>query len=42
MNDELKRIVLEAGAPIEVVNELWFNLFCMKFADALLTMMENE
>ena len=41
MNEDLKNIVIEAGAPKEVMNELWFNLFCMKFADILLTMAEE-
>ena len=42
MNEDLKSIVIEAGAPKEVLNQLWFNLFCMKFADLLLTMAEEE
>jgi len=42
MNDELKQLVIEAGAPKEVLNELWFNLFCIKFADVLLTLAEKE
>lgn len=41
MNEDLKNIVIEAGAPKEVMNELWFNLFCMKFADILLTLAEE-
>lgn len=41
MNDALKELVLEAGAPEEVINELWFNLFCIKFADILLTLAEE-
>ena len=41
MNDDLKMLVLEAGAPKEALNELWFNVFCMKFADILLTMAEE-
>jgi hypothetical protein len=42
MNDELKALVLKAGAPKEVMNELWFNLFCNKFADVLLTEAEKQ
>ena len=32
MNKELKQLVLKAGAPDEVLNELWFNIFCQQFA----------
>jgi len=42
MNDELKALVLKAGAPKEVMNELWFNLFCQQFANVLLTEAEKE
>ena len=42
MNKELKQIVLEAGAPAELLDELWFNLFCQKFAHIILTMAEEE
>ena len=41
MNDELKELVLQAGAPEEVMDTLWFNLFCIKFADILLTLAEE-
>ena len=41
MNDELKKIVIAAGAPSEMMNQLWFNLFCMKFAHELLTLAEE-
>ena len=41
MNEELKKLVLEAGAPKEVMNDLWFNVFCIKFADLLLTLAEE-
>jgi hypothetical protein len=41
MNEALREVALEAGAPVEVVNELWFGIFCMKFADILLTMAEE-
>ena len=36
MNEELKKLVIEAGAPVEMLNELWFNVFCQKFADRLI------
>ena len=42
MNEVLKEIVIKAGAPKEVVNELWFNIFCQKFADELMTVFEQE
>ena len=42
MNEVLKEIVIKAGAPEEVVNELWFNIFCQKFADELMTVLENQ
>ena len=32
MNDELKAIAVEAGAPEDMLNKLWFNVFCQKFA----------
>jgi hypothetical protein len=42
MNEELKALALRAGAPVEVLHQHWFNLFCMKFADVLLTQAEEE
>lgn len=42
MNDELTKIALESGAPAEVMDQLWFHIFCMKFADRLLTLTEQE
>jgi hypothetical protein len=42
MNEALRKIALEAGAPVEVLDEFWFNIFCMKFADVLLAMTEEE
>jgi hypothetical protein len=41
MNDELKKLVMQAGAPAEVMDQLWFNIFCIKFADVLLTLAEE-
>ena len=41
MNEELKQLVLKAGAPEEVLNELWFNIFCQQFADVLLNEVET-
>ena len=42
MNEELKSLALRAGAPVEVLHQHWFNVFCMKFADVLLTQAEAE
>ena len=42
MNEELKALVLRAGAPAEVLHQHWFNLFCQRFADVLLTQAEEE
>lgn len=42
MNEELKQLVLKAGAPKEVLDELWFNIFCQQFAHVLISEMEEE
>jgi len=42
MNEELKALVLQAGAPVEVMDQMWFNIFCQQFADLLITIMETE
>ena len=42
MNEELKAIAVEAGAPEEVLNTLWFNIFCQKFAYLLVEQLEKE
>ena len=41
MNTELERLVRAAGAPEEVMTELWFRVFCMQFADRLIAEMED-
>lgn len=41
MNEELKKLVIEAGAPVEMLDELWFNVFCQKFADRLIKEVED-
>jgi hypothetical protein len=33
---------MRAGAPAEVLHQHWFNIFCTKFADVLLTQAEQE
>ncbi len=42
MNDELRKVAVAAGAPAEVIDTLWFNVFCMQFAHLLLEMAEQE
>jgi hypothetical protein len=42
MNDELKALVVKAGAPAPLLDEIWFNIFCEQFADVLLTQAETE
>jgi hypothetical protein len=41
MNEFLKELVIKAGAPEEVVNELWFSIFCQQFAHLIISEMEN-
>ena len=42
MNKELKALVIKAGAPPPLLNELWFTIFCQQFADVLLTKADEE
>ena len=42
MNEALREIAEEAGAPEDMLNELWFNIFCQKFAHLLLLAAEEE
>ena len=42
MNEVLKEIVIKAGAPKEVANEMWFNIFCQKFAHELMIVLEQQ
>lgn len=42
MNQALREIAVEAGAPEEVIDTLWFNVFCANFAHLLLAMAEEE
>lgn len=32
MNAELEKLIKAAGAPKQAQNELWFQIFCYKFA----------
>lgn len=42
MNNELRQIAIDAGAPEEVLNTLWFSIFCQNFANLLIAAMEEE
>jgi len=42
MNEELKTLALQAGASNALCNELWFNLFCQKFAHLIIEQMEVD
>jgi hypothetical protein len=41
MNTELERLVRAAGAPEEVMAELWFVVFCQQFAHLLISEIEG-
>ena len=41
MNDELKALVIAAGAPEDVMDELWFSIFCKQFAHLIIEEVEN-
>jgi len=42
MNTELERLARAAGAPEEIMTELWFVVFCQQFADLLISEMEAD
>jgi hypothetical protein len=42
MNQELRAIAVEAGAPEDVLDTLWFNIFCQNFAHLILLAAEEE
>lgn len=42
MNKELLKLVKASGAPKQVLNELWFQIFCEKFAGEILDMVIAE
>jgi hypothetical protein len=42
MNTELECLVRAAGAPEEVMTELWFAIFCQQFAHLLIAELETE
>lgn len=42
MNEALKEMAIKAGAPDELLEEMWFDMFCIKFAHYLIEQMETE
>ena len=42
MNEVLRNIAVNAGAPEQVIDQLWFNVFCQNFAHLILEMAEEE
>ena len=42
MNDRLRAIAVDAGAPVEVLDTLWFNIFCQTFAHLIVEELEKE
>jgi hypothetical protein len=42
MNQALREIAVKAGAPAEMLDELWFNIFCQQFAHLILLAAEEE
>ena len=42
MNEELAKIARQAGAPEDVMNTLWFNVFCQRFAFLLFNLIEED
>ena len=42
MNQALRKIAVAAGAPEEVIDDLWFNIFCQNFAHLILLAAEAE
>ena len=42
MNAELERLVRAAGAPEEVMDQLWFVVFCQQFAHLLIQELEAD
>ena len=42
MNEALREIAVEAGAPEDMLNSLWFDIFCQNFAHLILLAAEEE
>ena len=41
MNESLKQLAVGAGAPDEMLDKLWFDIFCQKFADQIIAELEQ-
>lgn len=42
MNEALREIAIQAGAPEDMMESLWFNIFCQRFAHMILMAAEEE
>lgn len=42
MNEALTQIAIDAGAPEDMLYELWFHTFCQNFAHLILLAAEGE
>ena len=42
MNKSLKQLAIEADAPKEMLNKLWFDIFCQNFADQIIAELEQS
>ena len=42
MNEALRELAVAAGAPEDLLDQLWFSIFCQQFAHLLLEMAEEE
>lgn len=38
----LEQLMIDSGAPEEVMDQLWFHVFCANFAHNLIAMAETE
>jgi predicted DNA-binding transcriptional regulator len=42
MNEQLLALILKAQPPKQVLDKMWFHVFCQKFANVLLEEVEKE
>lgn len=45
MNEEtpmMEKLIRDSGAPVEVMDQLWFRIFCANFADNIIKLIEGE
>lgn len=42
MTKDFEQLIRASGAPEEMMDQMWFIIFCHKFADNLLTLAEQE